>query len=295
MSGTSEIKQVENSDVGTLSGETDDACRLLRQKLEALRNHRTTLRDSRYEEIEMLECQYRNAKENLQRKLPEYSNIKLYRHFLRYYQRENQDINGDGAATPSGICNNRAIPASNYIVQQETPLLSAMHRSFCVLPHQMELLKGEYERDIYPYLRKEIRDLNLDLLGVSDAWMSRLSNQAEENDALYDSYRTEVESIEIEVKRFRSLLLQQREAHNPCKGSEKDFDETSETERSSDSEDDLSSRGENSGGFFKDALNLFTASPSQDATKTSPIITLSDNFFQIAANNFLLPYASKND
>jgi hypothetical protein len=313
MSRINKINNDDSGDVGTLSGETVDECHLLRQELEALRSNRTTLRNSRCKEIELMECQYQYAKEKLQRKLPDHANVATYRQFLRYYQRDisQYQLNkGDGTTTTTSIYN-RSVPSSNYIIQQETPLLSAMHRSFCVLPHQIELFEGEYEREIYPYFRKEIQALHLDSLEVSDDWMSRLSNQAEENDALYNSYRTELESNEMEVKRYRRLLLQQRAGKNPGKESEKGYDENdsilseSETECSSDSDDEISSRGEVGFGFLKEALFLFAPTPRQHAAIPSKIEAISGTFhdhlckggaaFQNAANNFLLPFTSKAD
>jgi len=280
MSRTSKIQQTENtSGVGTLPRATtnEDACRLLRQELEALRSNRTVLRDSRSKEIEMLECHYRNANEKLQRNLSEHSTTKIYRRFLMYYQRDYRDGDGDGDDTTNasigGNCKRRghgtryAIPDSNYIVRQETPLLSAIHRWCCVFPHQIEYLEGRHEREMYPYFRKEIRALRLDLREVTNDWMGRLSDQGQENIDLYDSYQEKLESIEMEVKRYRAVvMLQQREAGTTTKGkeTESDCDEStflSDTEGSFDSDDELSSRGENSFSFLKEALNLFTASP----------------------------------
>lgn len=287
MSRTSKIQQTENtSGVGTLPGATiDDACRLLRQELEALRSNRIVLRDSRSKEIEMLECQLRNANEELQRNLSEYTTTKIYRRFLMYYQRNYRDGDGDGDgdgddtsnASIGGSYKRRghgtryAIPDSNYIVRQETPLLSAIHRWCCVLPHQIEYLKGRHGRVMYPYFRNAIRVLRLELREVSDDWMGRLSDQAQENIDLYDSHRAELESIEMEVKRYRAIvMLQQREAATTTTSGKEtenifDCDEStflsSDTEGSFDSDDELSSRGENSFSFLKEALNLFTASP----------------------------------
>jgi hypothetical protein len=301
MSRINKINNDDAGDAGALSGETVDECHLLRQKLEALRSNRTALRNSRCNEIELMESQYQYAKGKLQRKLPEHANIATYRKFLRYYQRDisrYQENKGDGTTASTSIYNRSgrsssyAIPSSNYIIQQETPLLSAMHRSFCVLPHQIELIEGEYEREIYPYFRKEIQALHLDSLEVSDDWMSRLSNQVEENHALYNSYRMELESIEMEVKRYRRLLLQQRATENLGKESKKGYDEnsvTSEsaTECSSDSDDEMSS------------------TQRQHAAIPSRIEAISGTFrdhlctggavFKNAANNFLLPFTSKAD
>jgi hypothetical protein len=317
MSSTSNGRKDNDGDSSVMLEGVDDACHLLRQDLEALRSNRIALAESRRKETELMEYQYRTAKEKLRRKLPEYANIATYRQFLRYYQRdaigcgENNGENREARnSIYSGSSRNAShlIPSSNYIIQQETPLLSALHRSFLVLPHQKALLEEIYEKDIYPYFRKEIEAIELDSLQVTDNWMSRLSDQAEENDALYNSYRTQLESIETEVKRYRSLLLQQRAEMNLGKDGEKGYDENSvlsETDCSADSEDDISSQGEGGAGFLKEALLLLNPTRRQDVSSPSKIEAISDTIhdhfskggaaFQIAANNFLLPFTSKDN
>jgi len=294
MSSPCNAKRDNELDSDELTGETDDACHLLRLELDALRSNRAALRDSRRKEIEMLDQQYRNAKENLQRKLPVQVNLKIYRQFLQYYERDMSEYKENNVKTqPGSISNSRgrslscAVPVSNYIIQQETPLLSAMHRSFCVLPNQKDNLKAEYEREIYPYFKKEIEALHLDTMEVSDMWMGSLSKQVEENDVYYKSYRTKLENIEMEVKRYRGLLSQQRAAKKLGKESGSDDDEDSslsETERSSDSDDGLSSQDEGGVDFFGNISDAFQER-----------INKGGEIFQIAANNFLLPFKSKDN
>jgi len=290
MSSSCKTKRDNELDFDEPTGETDDACHLLRLELDALRSNRAALRDSRRKEIEMLDQQYRNAKEKLQRKLPEHVNLKIYRQFLQYYERDMSEYKENNIKTqPGGISNSRgrrlscAVPVSNYIIQQETPLLSAMHRSFCVLTNQKDSLKAEYEREIYPYFKKEIEALHLDTMEVSDMWMGRLSKQVEENDVYYKSYRTKLENIEMEVKRYRGLLSQQRAAKKLGKEIGNDDDENSslsETERSSDSDD-----GDEGGvDFFGNISDAFQER-----------INKGGEIFQIAANNFLLPFKSKDN
>jgi hypothetical protein len=286
--------QIKELDSDQLTGGTDDACHLLRLELDALRSNRTALKDSRRKEIKLLDQQHRNAKEKLQRKLPEHINLKIYRQFLQYYERDMSEYKENNIKTqPGGISNSRrrssscAVPVSNYIIQQETPLLSAMHRSFCVFPNQKDSFKAEYEREIYPYFKKEIEALHLDTMEVSDMWMSRLSKQLEENDVYYKSYRTKLEKIEMEVKRYRGLLSQQRAAKKLGKDSGNDDDENSslsETEHSSDSDDGLSSQDEGGVDFFGNISDAFQEH-----------INKGGEIFQIAANNFLLPFKSKDD
>jgi len=294
MSSPCKAKRDNELDSDELTGEPDDACHLLRLELDALRSNRAALRDSRRKEIEMLDQQYRNAKENLQRKLPVQVNLKIYRQFLQYYERDMSEYKENNIKTqPGSISNSRgrslscAVPVSNYIIQQETPLLSAMHRSFCVLPNQKDNLKAEYEREIYPYFKKEIEALHLDTMEVSDMWMGSLSKQVEENDVYYKSYRTKLENIEMEVKRYRGLLSQQRAAKKLGKESGSDDDEDSslsETERSSDSDDGLSSQDEGGVDFFGNISDAFQEH-----------INKGGEIFQIAANNFLLPFKSKDN
>ena len=171
----------------------------------------------------------------------------------------------------------------------------------------MELLEREHEREIYPYFRKEIQDLHLESQEVTNNWMSRLSDLAEENDALYESYRTELEGIEIEIKRYRRLLFQETAEKKAGKESGEGCDESSilsETEHLTDSEDENSSRGKDGVGFFKEALLLFGRSPKKDKANLSKIDSISESVhehlckggaaFQIATNNFLLPFMSKD-
>lgn len=235
--------------------EIEVACDRVRKELEALRSNRTTVNSARCKEIEIQESKYQNAKAKLERKLPEHAHIKVYRQFLQYYEREYLD-NSKDATTRS------MVPSSTYIIQQETPLLSAMHRSFCLLPHQRTLIRMKYEDDIFPYMKKEIEALNFEALEVSNQWMGRLSDKGEEIDELYDAYRKKLETVQTEVRKYRSLLSQENARKTSGKESDKDCDESSilsDTDRS-ESDDDSSSRGENGVGILKEALNLFNSS-----------------------------------
>ncbi len=277
--------------------EIDDDCHRLRHELDTLRKNRLELRKSRSEEIQLLEYQHQSAKEKLHRKLPEHANISTYSKFLRYYQRDL--IQNE---------NKNTIPTSNYIIQQETPLLSAMHRAFCVLGHQIELMEREYEQEIYPYFRKEIQDLHLDSQNMTDKWMSSLSDKAEESDNLYDAYRTQLESIEAEIKRHKQLLYTEKARKDGGKKVGESDDESSvlsETEHSTDSEDENSSRGKDGAGFLKKGLQMFGGSPKTINAPTFKIDSISDSLqghlykggeaLQIAANTFLLPFTSKDN
>merc|ERR1712003_166957 len=85
-----------------------------------------------------------------------------------------------------------------------------MHRSFCVLPHQKTLIRTHYEHDVFAYLKKEIEALNLEASEVENRWLRRLSEKGDEIDELYEKYRKEVELVEMEVKKYRFLLWEQR-------------------------------------------------------------------------------------
>ena len=268
--------------------ETEDACERVRKELEALRNNRTKLKSKYCMEIELHKSQFQSAKAKLERKLPEHAHIKSYRQFLQYYQREHQESSKD--ATTSCM-----VPASTYIIQQETPLLSAMHRSFCVLPHQKTLIRINYEDDIFPYMKKEIEDLNLDALEVSNQWMRRLSDQGEEIDDLYEKYRQELENIEMEVKRHRGILSQQNAAKNSKKEGDKHCDESSilsDTEHS-ESDDYSSSREEAGGGILKEALNLFHPASHHEASSSS-VVNITGAFHG-HINNFFQSFTLKDD
>merc|ERR1711933_578775 len=115
---------------------------------------------------------------------------------------------------------------------------------------------------------------------------SRLSKQAEENDLNYNSNRTNLEKIEKEIKRYRSLSSQQEAAKKMGKESGKDDDETSslsETVHSSDSDDGFSLQGEGGVDFFGNISDVF----QEHVNKGGEIL-------HFAAKNFLLPFKSKD-
>ena len=295
-----QVRMTRNSECETMSGslkEIDDDCHRLRSELDGMRKNRLKLRKSRSEELELLEYKHQSAKEKLHRKLPEHANISTYSKFLRYYQRDLVQKE-----------NKNTIPTSNYIIQQETPLLSAMHRAFCVLGHQIELIEREYEHEIYPYFRMEIQDLHLDSQKMTDEWMRRLSDKAEENDNLYDIYRTQLESIEAEIKSHRHLLYKEKARKEGGKNVGDSDDESSilsETEHSTDSEDTSSSGGKDRVGFLKKGLQMFSGSPKTNIAPPFKIDSISDSLqehlckggeaLQIAANSFLIPFTSKDN
>lgn len=287
-----------------------DQSRLLRKELEGLRKHRQALRVSRCAELNSLESRYRSAKANLHRKTSERYNSSTYRQFLlQHGQEPSQQIEEIGGITPV-TAGSRSLPSSNYIVQRETPLLSAMHRSFCVLPHQMEVLEKAYECEVYSFFRKEMQGLHVGKLQVSHDWMKRLSDKVECNNELYQSYQNKLQILETEIKDCRYQLAKQREFKDHlCKENENeiDFDEEtilSGTENSSDSELEISPQQDTGVGFLKDALQMFTASPpfsaKGDRVKSSPIGIVKDSIheslckggaaFQLAASKFRLPF-----
>ena len=97
------------------------------------------------------------------------------------------------------------------------------------------MVEQEYQLELYPYLRKEIQDLQLNSLEVSNLWIRRLSVLAEENNVLYDSYRNELDQIEIEVREYRKQIL--------YKYLYKDDDETSILSATEHCDDDDSEHG----------------------------------------------------
>ena len=198
-----------------------------------------------------------------------------------------------------------------------------MHRSFCVLPHQIEVMEQEYERAIYPYFREAIQILQRESLQVSSDWMSRLSLLAEENNAWYESYQNELNAIEIVVQKYKNQVRAQRSMGTTHKyvANKAEEDETSIislTEHSSDYEDDdsehvLSPKEEGgTGGFLKVAWLFRTPAATTATVTTTPTTpttvqttssssssmgTLSDSIhgksrvvFQIAATKLQLPF-----
>jgi len=240
--------------IGALPETTaDDECQCLRRELQVLRRDREKLREFRCNEVKQLECQYQTTKDDLRCRLLERSNSATYKKSLRHYrweQFENKNGTGKGSETSNNIRSDsfpnsgRAITSCNYIVQQETPILSAMHRTFLVFPNQIQVFEGEYERKIYPYFRKEIQALHIESLEVLDYWMRRLTEQVADNQSLYASYRTKLEGIEAEVQNCKDLLLlrQRKDGKNLRTGFKKDCDEEislSGTVCSSDSDNEI--------------------------------------------------------
>jgi hypothetical protein len=240
-------------DGGSPNETLDVSYHFLRKELDTMRAKREKEAADRREELYWLEGLFRKAKKSLKQNLSERSNHATYRRFL---QERQQQLCSDS----KGEQNTRsAIPTSNYVLNQETTLFSTLHRSFCVLPHQIEVMEQEYQLELYPYFRKEIQDFELNSLEVSNHWIRRLSVLAEENNVLYDSYRNELDQIEIEVREYKKQILAQTSEETTNKYVYKDDDEksiVSATERScddDDSEHEISPKQEE-GGF--DLLRL---------------------------------------
>ena len=216
-------------DGGSTNETLDVSCHFLQKELDAMRAKREKEAIDRREELYWLGCLFIEAKKSLHQSLSERSNHVTYRRFLQEHQQQ-------FCSNTKGEKNTRsAIPTSNYISNQETTLFSTLHRSFCVLPHQIEVMEQEYQLELYPYLRKEIQDLQLNSLEVSNLWIRRLSVLAEENNVLYDSYRNELDQIETEVREYRKQIL--------YKYLYKDDDETSILSATEHCDDDDSEHG----------------------------------------------------
>mmetsp|Transcript_22237 Transcript_22237/g.52611 ORF Transcript_22237/g.52611 Transcript_22237/m.52611 type:complete len:330 (+) Transcript_22237:31-1020(+) len=310
-------ENIEGSVVAFPEETADDECRRLRQELETSRRNREKQRELRCDELKLLEYRYRTKKESLKRNLRDRTNVPTYRQSLLRFQQEEfgqRDGSGqgdDGTSSKNNSSNifrngSRIATSSNYILQKETPLLSAMHRSFLVLPNQIEVLEGEYERKIYPYFRDEIRSLNVDLLEVSDYWMRRLSEKVEENKLLYDSYQTKLEGMEAEIRKHKTQLHAiQRKGRNKNESFTTVCDEEtilSGTESDSDSDNDSSLRPDAGVGFLK-LLFLSTSPQTTTSERSSSNVSNSmhdpirkrRNAFQTAATKFRLPFGLKED
>jgi hypothetical protein len=235
-------------DGGSPNETLDVSYHFLRKELDTIRAKREKEATNRREELYWLERLFRKARKSLQRNLSERSNHATCRRFLQEYQQQL-------CSNSKGEKNTRsAIPTSNYILNQETNLFSTLHRSFCVLPHQIEVMEQEYQLELFPYFRKEIQDVQLNSLEVSNHWIRRLSVLAEENNVLYDSYRNELDQIEIEVREYKKQILAQTSEEKTNRYVCKDDDETSilsATERSCDDDDSehgISTKQEEGGG-----------------------------------------------
>ncbi|KAL3917356.1 MAG: hypothetical protein SGILL_004751 [Bacillariaceae sp.] len=172
----------------------------IRQELEALQKKREALRKQRPAEIKELETKYQAAKKELQVQLRSQHQA-TYMRFLKhdYYEIEatKQKEKKDDAPT--------AAPSSNYIVQQEAPLLSALHRTFCIFPHQETTTQEYFDKEIIPYFEKKVwaakmdRD-NLDIV-------PQVTKLAQANTDLYTSYQAKLEAQEEELRALRKQLV----------------------------------------------------------------------------------------
>eukprot|EP00539_Tryblionella_compressa_P005276 CAMPEP_0178757758 /NCGR_PEP_ID=MMETSP0744-20121128/13991_1 /TAXON_ID=913974 /ORGANISM="Nitzschia punctata, Strain CCMP561" /LENGTH=293 /DNA_ID=CAMNT_0020412013 /DNA_START=226 /DNA_END=1107 /DNA_ORIENTATION=- len=234
-----------NAKIGIINDGDDDldSCiHKLRIEIETMRREREANLKRRQVELEQRQSQFRAAQQRLHHKLlSERTNQTLYMQFLKHdYPQQGKEQNG----VPT-----QAAPSSMYILQQETPLLSAMHRTFSVLPKQISLTEQYYQEHLYPYLQQELKKVQLDHMQVSERLVEQVSEVAQDNHALYGDYQEQVTKQEQELRHWKQLLPRRTTKH---KHHDQECDELlsatehSLTEHSEDygDEDDASNHGD---------------------------------------------------
>lgn len=223
----------------------------LRRELEAIKlQGKITARQQQWEmQQAQLKCHMVQTK--LQEQLMERTHQSMYMRFLTYeyaeYDRKKKkdDDDDDGSkpfsATTTITTSSAPTAVSTYVLQQETPLLSIMHRAFLVMPNQMEVTQICYRKHLFSYLSKEVRCLRRKNAQASEQVVHELSSAAEENDRLYDAYQERVEEQERQLRELRRQLWHR----SPEKLSLTSKAELCETEHSETtySEEDCTDRG----------------------------------------------------
>jgi hypothetical protein len=190
---------------------------ILRQQLQSMRQQRDVSLKQNQMELKQLETTYKTKKKLLDQRLgPQQQrllNQTLYMKFLKheYYQLEKAKNN----------LTKEQAPSSTYILQQETPLLSTMHRSFLILPKQITVTRNHYETNIYPYLQNEIQKLQYDSNLMSQQLIDQVSTVAQQNTNLYDGYQQRINTQEREIREWKKQL---QKVESPSKSVDNDDD-----------------------------------------------------------------------
>jgi hypothetical protein len=178
----------------------------LRQQLEALKLQGKISARQRQWELHQAQLKCHMVQTKLREQLMERTHQSMYMRFLTYdYQEYEQKKNGPSnhksKASSSPV-------VSTEVLQQETLLLSIMHRAFMVMRNQMEVTQISYRKNLFKFLSREIRLLRKENARASEQVVQELSLAAEENDRLYDEYQQRVEEQERQLRDLRRQLLQ---------------------------------------------------------------------------------------
>jgi hypothetical protein len=178
----------------------------VRQELETLRLKREENRKKRPKELKELQRKFQAAKKNLQLQLSQRAHQATYIRFLKHEYYEIEERKQQEKAKTDGSRPRREIaPISTYIVQQEAPLLSALHWTFWIYPGQEKVTKEYYQEHIIPYFEKKVwtAKVDRDNLEIVD----KVTKLAQENTNLYDSYQRQLEAQEQELRELRRQLI----------------------------------------------------------------------------------------
>jgi hypothetical protein len=270
-------------------GDTTWTIESLQKQLERIKEERLSSNRLQKLELDQLQRKLFTSKQQLDRKLSDRGNQAIYIRFLKHdypqYQRETS------AENTSAIS---AAATSMYLLQQEAPLLSALHRTFLILPNQMSKHEQFYEGHVYPYFRRELHDAQLELVNVNEQLVRRVSQVAQENHDMYDSYQEKLEDLQQEICVWkRKLAAVTRTALATSKSLDSDDELLSETEhsitdRSDDDDYDIDNNSSSSSGFFNVTKLLLTPTERLSHSISHNIQKMST----AAAGKFQLPFGN---
>jgi hypothetical protein len=196
----------------------------LRQELEALKLQAKIKERQRQHELQQVQIKSQMAQTKLQEQL-ERTHSPMYMKFLtcEYLACEERKRQNPDREVPTSA------PAvvSTVVLQSETPLLSVMHRAFLVFPNQMEWTKKLSKRYVEKFLKEQIRSLRRENVKISVDVVQKLSQKAEENDQLYETYQKIVQHQGEEIRKLQRAQ-ENKMKEEPLKGTS-DHSETSST------------------------------------------------------------------
>jgi hypothetical protein len=231
----------------------------LRRQLEDMKRQREEYIQLHQMELKDVTATYEAKKKQLHQKLHSRQQLRsdqaMFMKFLKheYYQLEQakkqqqqqQASEARGKKSQAGPSISEQAPSSMYILQQETPLLATMHRSFLLLPKQIAITKACYETQIYPYLQNELRTLQHDLDTTSHRLIDQVTFVAQDNHNIYDRYQQQVKEQESLIRELKKQVQQQSPLHI-AKSKTIDSDLNSSNNSDDDQEEDLLSSTEHS-------------------------------------------------
>ncbi|KAL3924706.1 MAG: hypothetical protein SGILL_000878, partial [Bacillariaceae sp.] len=180
----------------------------IRQELSTLKAQREEAARQHETEVETLQKVFQAAQEELQHQLySKRAHLAIYTRFLKhdYYEIEERKAKTEGKYGENPSRNQQQAPESTYVLKQETALLSAVHRTFCIYPAQENITKKYYEGKVYPFFEQELRKVQEDRESIPIE--KQVVQEAKGNAALFDAYRHQVEEQETQLRSLRKQLV----------------------------------------------------------------------------------------